>query len=76
MQYFRIGLWETTAYALACAVTLPKSLNIAQTFPAKEWSQTRRLRDVSLSTVERGLLLLGGVVLVGAAIVETFAIVG
>lgn len=44
LQYLRIGLWETTAYVLACAVTLPKSLLIADTFPAKEWSQKRRGR--------------------------------
>ncbi len=76
LQYLRIGLWETTAYALACAVTLPKSLNIAETFPAKTWSLTRKLRDVSLSTSEITLLLLGSTALIIAATIETLAILG
>lgn len=32
MQYLKIGLWETTAYALVCSVTLLKSLLIAVRF--------------------------------------------
>jgi len=76
IQYLRIGLWETTAYALACAVTLPKSLLIAETFPAKEWSETHRLKDIRLSNSEIYILLSAFIVLIIAAIIETFAIVG
>lgn len=76
MQFLRIGLWETTAYALIFAVTLPKSLLIADTFPAKKWSHTRKLKDVKLSTSESGLILIGITVLIIAGIVETLAIIG
>ncbi len=76
IQYIKIGLWETTAYALACAVSLPKSLLIAETFPAKEWALKRKLREVKLSAAETVVVLLGGLALVGAAIIETFAILG
>lgn len=76
MEYLKIGLWETTAYALTCAVTLPKSLHIAETFPAKEWSQTKKLKDVKLSTTEIIILLAGVVVLIVAAIIEACAIIG
>jgi len=76
MQYLRIGLWETTAYALVCAVTLPKSLLIAETFPAKEWSQSRKWKEIGWSITEKSILLLGGIVLITAAIIETFAIIG
>lgn len=76
MQYLRIGLWETTAYALVCAVTLPKSLLIADTFPAKKWSQTRNLKDIDLSITETSILLLGAIGLLVAAIVETFSVTG
>ena len=75
IQFLRIGIWETTAYALAFAVTLPKSLLIADTFPAKKWSETKRLKDVRFNSSEILLLIFGGLVLILAAIVETFAIV-
>ena len=47
--FLRIGLWETTAYVLLCAVTLPKSLNVAATFPAKEWTITTALQATALA---------------------------
>jgi hypothetical protein len=75
MQYLKIGLWETTAYALVCAVTLPKSLLIADTFPAKKWSQKRKLKDIKLSFTEICILLLSGIVLITATAIETFAII-
>jgi hypothetical protein len=76
LQYLRIGLWETTAYVLACAVTLPKSLLIADTFPAKEWSQKRSLKDIKFSIDEIIITVLGAIILISAAIVETFKIFG
>ena len=39
MQYLRIGLWETSAYAVFCGLTLTKSLLVADSFPAKEWAE-------------------------------------
>lgn len=76
IQFLRIGLWETTAYALVGAVTLPKSLLVADKFPAKEWSQTRKLKDIKFSNAEICILLVGITVLLVAAIIETFALVG
>lgn len=75
LQYLRIGLWETTAYALVCAITLPKSLLIAETFPAKKWSQKRKFKDINLSFTELCILLLSGIMLITAAVIETFAII-
>lgn len=76
IQFLRIGLWETTAYALVCAVTLPKSLLVAEKFPAKAWSQTRKLKDIKFSKDEISIFLLGITVLIIAAIIETFALIG
>jgi hypothetical protein len=76
LQYLRIGIWETTAYALTCAVTLPKSLLIADTFPAKKWSQIRKFKDIKTSITETIILFLCVVLLIAAAIIETFAIIG
>jgi len=76
LQFLKIGLWETTAYALICAVTLPKSLLIAETFPAKKWSQTRGLKDISFTAVETSIIVLSCIMLIVAAIIETYAIVG
>jgi uncharacterized membrane protein SpoIIM required for sporulation len=72
IQFLKIGLWETTAYALACAITLPKSLNISDTFPAKKWTQTRRLKDIKLNTAEIWVSVLATGVLVIAAAIEAF----
>lgn len=76
VQFLKVGLWETTAYALACAVTLPKSLLISDTFPAKKWSQTNKFKDIKLSKSEIVILLLGGISLIIAALIETNSIIG
>ena len=72
MQYFRIGLWETSAYAVFCAVTLTKSLLVADSFPAREWTETHTLRSLRFSRTEKALALLAFLFLVGAALVEAF----
>ena len=74
LQFLKIGLWETTTYALICAVTLPKSLLIAETFPAKQWSQTRGLKDITFTAVETGIIVLSCIMLIVAAIIETYAL--
>jgi hypothetical protein len=76
MQYLRIGLWETTAYSLVCGVTLTKSLLISETFPPKKWSQTRKLKDIKLSITEIIILLISSIMLIVAAIIETYSIIG
>lgn len=55
--FLRVGLWETTAYVLVCAVTLPKSLLIADGFPARKWTDVRQIRDLRFDRAE---ILLGG----------------
>jgi hypothetical protein len=70
--FLRIGLWETTAYALLCAVTLPKSLLIASRFPAQKWDQQRSLKDLNFSKSEWLIAAAGIVCLIGAAAVEAF----
>lgn len=70
--FLRIGLWETTAYVLLCAVTLTKSLYIADTFPAKEWIETRRLRDLRFSFADILLIGFGFLSLMSAAVFEAF----
>jgi|SRR5690554_4122138 hypothetical protein len=72
LQYFRIGLWETSAYAVFCAVTLTKSLLVADSFPAREWTETHTLRSLRFSRTEKALALLAFLFLVGAALVEAF----
>lgn len=71
--FLRVGLWETGAYAIMCAVTLPKSLLVSATFPAREWVDRRTLSEVSFTRLEAGLVALSVLMLVGAAIVEAFA---
>lgn len=70
--FLRIGLWETTAYVLMCAVTLDKSLNVADSFPAKQWSEVRRLRDLRFSRAEIVVAAIGLTCLLVAALVEAF----
>jgi hypothetical protein len=53
--FMRVGLWETTAYVLICAVTLPKSFYVADSFPARAWSEVRSLRSLVMSRAERVL---------------------
>lgn len=69
-QFLRVGLWETTAYALACAVTLPKSLLVSKTFPATEWAEVHKLKDLRFSAKEKLLGLSVIVSLLTAALVE------
>ena len=76
LQYFKIGIWETAAYALACAVTLPKSLLISETFPTKEWSQRCSLKDVKFSIDEIIIAVSGVILLISAAIIENLKIFG
>ncbi|NMB21436.1 MAG: hypothetical protein GX979_11265 [Firmicutes bacterium] len=76
MQYLRIGLWETTAYAIACGATLTKSLLIAKTFPAKTWDEQRALRDIRFEKAEKALLLAGGLALLVAGSIEAWFLVG
>lgn len=45
--FLRIGLWETSAYVLICAVTLSKSLLVSDTFPAKRWAKTTPIKDLT-----------------------------
>lgn len=70
LQFLQVGFWETGVYAIACAITLPKSLYVAETFPAKEWAEVRQLKDLHFSSSEKLLSVLALVFLVGAAIVE------
>lgn len=68
--FLRIGLWETTAYVLVCAATLPKSLLVAAGFPAKEWTEIRRIADLRFAPGERWVLGAGGLSLLFAALSE------
>jgi hypothetical protein len=70
--FLRVGLWETSAYAVVCAVTLPKSRLIADAFPATEWEEQRSLRDLTFTRRELGLLAISVVMLTGAAVVEAW----
>jgi hypothetical protein len=70
--FLRIGLWETSAYAIAFAVTFPKSLLVSATFPAREWMDKRALSDALFTPGEIALMGLSLLMLVGAAIVEAF----
>jgi uncharacterized membrane protein SpoIIM required for sporulation len=74
LNYLKIGLWEVSAYAIICAVTMTKSLNIAETFPPKKWSTTRKVSDIVWDRQEKSLLLVGLAFLVIAAFVEGFFI--
>ena len=69
-----VGLWETTAYVLICATTLTKSLLISDTFPAREWADQRKLKDLSFNLSEKAIIFSGFLLLIGAAIVEAFII--
>ena len=74
IQYLKVGLWETTAYALICGVTLTKSLNIARTFPEKEWSEVRKLKDINFTTAEKSLAVISILVLIMSAFIEAILI--
>lgn len=70
--FLRVGLWETTAYVLICAATLPKSLYVADTFPARQWTEVRSVRSLAPTLAEA--LMAGSAVacVLGAAWVEAF----
>ncbi|RPJ40708.1 MAG: hypothetical protein EHM21_14265 [Chloroflexi bacterium] len=70
--FLRVGLWETSAYALLCAVTMPKSMLVAATFPAKEWVETHSLKNLRFTRLEVTIAAVGGLCLLGAAVVEAF----
>jgi hypothetical protein len=70
--FLRIGLWETGAYAVVCAVTLTKSRLIANAFPATAWEEQRSLRDLTFTRSERWLLGTSVVMVVGAAVAEAW----
>jgi uncharacterized membrane protein SpoIIM required for sporulation len=76
IRYLKVGLWETTAYALICAVTLTKSLNIADTFPAKQWTETRKLKDIDFSVAEKIVVLISVLMLITAAYIEAVLVIG
>ena len=72
LQYLRIGLWETTAYAVVCAITLPKSLLVATSFPASKWDEVRKLKDIRFDNTEKIIVLAGFAVLFAAAAIEAW----
>lgn len=74
LNYLKIGLWEVSAYAIICAVTMTKSLNISETFPPKKWSVTRKLSDLVWDGQEKALLFVGLAFLIIAGFVEGFFI--
>ncbi len=74
LQYLKVGFLETTAYALTCAVTLPKSLYVSKTFPAKKWAEIRRFKDLKFTQTELIFLFAGGIAITIAAIIETVSI--
>lgn len=76
IQYLKVGLWETTSYALICGVTLTKSLYISDTFPAKEWSSISKLNEISFNFTERILAVVSLAILVLSAFIEAILIIG
>lgn len=74
LQYLKVGLWETTAYALICAVTMTKSLYIADSFPATKWVDVRELRDLRFSLSEKILVVVSVVLLAMAGYIEAYLI--
>ncbi len=70
--FLRIGLWETSAYVLICAVTLPKSRLVSTTFPAKTWVKSMPLKDLRFTKSEIVIVGLGLVILCFAAAIEAF----
>jgi hypothetical protein len=76
IRFLSIGLFETLAYSITGAVTLTKSLYIADTFPAKKWVETKKIKDIRLSKSEFVILLIGLTCLIIAAFNEAIALVG
>lgn len=69
--FLRVGLLETSAYAIVTAVTLTKSCLISSTFPPKEWAETRKLSEVPWSRSDLVMLTVALVMWLGAAVNET-----
>lgn len=76
LQYLRVGLWETTAYALICAVTMTKSLYISDSFPAKKWIEVRTLREIRFSLMEKIIIIVSIILLITVAYIEAFLLYG
>ena len=76
LQYLKVGFWETTAYVLACSVTLSKSLYISNTFPAKRWDVVRKFKDIKLSLREQVVMIICILFLLSSAITESTFIIG
>lgn len=76
IEYLKVGLWETTAYALVCGVTITKSLYISDSFPAKKWVETKTLKDLRFTITEKSILFIAFISLLTAAIIETIRIMG
>jgi hypothetical protein len=74
LAFLRVGLWETSACALICAVTLPHPLLISETFPPRAWSETRKLSDLRLGHQETVVLFLAIAMWLGAAVSEAVAL--
>lgn len=70
IQYLRVGLWETTAYAIFCATTLDKSLFVSESFPAKTWTETKKLSDITFNKTEKILVISSIIILILAAYIE------
>lgn len=74
LNYLKIGLWELSAYAIICGVTITKSLYISETFPPKSWIVERKLKDIKFDQTEKALLVLGYALLIIAALIEGYFI--
>jgi hypothetical protein len=74
LQYLRVGLWEVTSYILICSVSLTKSLYISDTFPAKKWISTKKLRDIKFSKSEIFIVIIALISLIMAAVIETITL--
>lgn len=72
LAYLKIGLWETTAYIVTCAITLPKSLYIADSFPATRWLETKKISAIKFNKTEKIIFIIGILSLVIAALIETY----
>ena len=72
VAFLRIGLWEITAYISICAITLGKSLLVADTFPAEKWTKITRLKDLTFTRTEVIASILSVLALLSAAFIEAF----
>lgn len=70
--FMRIGLWEVTAYISICAITLSKSLLVADAFPARKWTKITHWKDLTFTRAEVITSILTVFVLVMAAYIEAF----